>query len=73
MQHYKSTMNVLLSKVNVNEKDMIAMQYDFDIFGNIFFYQLGYGRKGMTNYIHMIQTGHLSFFMTELIAIFNII
>ena len=71
MKHYTSAMNVLLSKVNVNEKDVIAMQNDFDMFGNIFFYQLGYGRKGMTNYLHMIQTGHLSFFLTELKCLYR--
>ena len=37
MQHYASTMKVLLSEVNVTEQDIVKMQHDFDIFGDIFF------------------------------------
>ena len=71
MQHYTSAMKVLLSKVNVTEQEVIQMQHDFDIFGNIFFFQLGYQRKGMTNYLHMVQTGHIAFFMTELKCLYR--
>jgi hypothetical protein len=53
--HYRMALQIMLSKVNGSEQEVVTMQNHFDMFSQIVIFRLGYDKEIITN-MHLIHT-----------------
>jgi hypothetical protein len=58
--HYKEGQELMLSKSNLSDDDILLMQSHFDMFSQIMIYQPNFELDFVTNYTHMISSSHVS-------------
>jgi len=69
--HYRMALQIMLSKVNCVEQEVITMQNHFDMFSQIVIFKLGYDKQIITNYMHLIHTGHMAEYMFHLKCLYR--
>jgi hypothetical protein len=63
VKHYRFAMNRLRSKYDLSDEEIFLFQKDCDIFFQD--WVKIYGREGLTNYIHMLGSGHMAEYLFE--------
>jgi hypothetical protein len=69
--HYRDGLHIMLSKVDCSEEKVIRMQNHFDMFSQILIFKLGYDKEIITNYMHLIHTGHMAEYMFHLKCLYR--
>jgi hypothetical protein len=57
-------MDVLLLKREYTDEDIESFQEKIDDFLITYVERFGAGKEGITNYIHILGSGHLKYYMT---------
>jgi hypothetical protein len=63
--HYRKALQIMLSKVDCSEEQIVTMQNHFDMFSQILIFKLGYDKEIITNYMHLIHTSHMAEYMFQ--------
>ena len=69
--HYRKGLHILLSKVDCSVSQILVMQNNFDMFAQIIIFKLGYDKEIVTNYMHLIYTGHMAEYMVHLKCLYR--
>jgi hypothetical protein len=69
--HYRAGLQIMLSKQDCSELQIVTMQNNFDMFSQILIFKLGYNKEIITNYMHLIHTSHMSEYMFHLKCLYR--
>jgi hypothetical protein len=64
LQLYSEAMEILLLHREYMEEVIKSFQQKIDDFFILYVKQSGAGKEGITNYIHMLGSGHMKYYMT---------
>mgnify|MGYP006998225212 CR=1 FL=1 len=65
MENYKDAMVILRQPNEYTNEDIIAFQSKMDDFFIAYVESSGAGKEGVTNYIHMLGSSHISYYMKQ--------
>ena len=65
LPHYRAAMKFLRQKKDFTDSEIIEFQKHFDLFFQTYIGAGMYGSRGMTNYIHLLSSGHMSDYLKK--------
>jgi hypothetical protein len=65
VQDYRDAMVILRKPEEYTDKDIQEFQSKIDNFFTAYVEESGAGKEGITNYIHMLGSSHISYYMNE--------
>jgi hypothetical protein len=63
IENYSAAMEILLMRSEYTDEDISTFQRHIDNFFEAYVEKLGAGKEGVTNYIHMLASGHIRYYM----------
>jgi hypothetical protein len=63
IKDYGDAMQILRKRIEYSEDDIKTFQQKIDDFFTAYVEASGAGKEGVTNYIHMLGSGHISYYM----------
>jgi hypothetical protein len=65
LQDYRDALTILRQPQEYTDDDIAVFQDKIDSFFTAYVERSGAGKEGITNYLHMLGSGHISFFMKK--------